>query len=413
MTSAPSRFDPKNSVLFLGSGFSAGARNVGKEELPAGNPLKALLGKLLEVNAADYDLMTLAQEFTGDDGDRLYNLLYETFTVAKPLADQIAILKHPWRRIYTTNYDDLIEWVDPGLACFNYDDIKPRSLPSRMTVHLHGIISRATPNNVLSQLILNETSYVDQISSPSTWLDEFARDLRFSDACYFVGYNLADHHITAMMRRSEEARSKTFFVTRGEPTRIFANRVAEYGSILPIGREGFEAFCRTTAPPDPIISLTDLKSVKLISPFSDRKAAEPTTPVEVRNLIVYGRFVLNRFIASFGHGGYVIPRKKAVGAGSNMLKTAKVLLINSRLGNGKTIFLYALAQAMSEQGFKSFQWLGQATGLERELELLAKSGRIFVFFDDYDAAIENLPRLAVALPEARFAVASRTSRTNR
>lgn len=30
--------DPKNSVLFLGSGFSAKATNIANEELPAGQP---------------------------------------------------------------------------------------------------------------------------------------------------------------------------------------------------------------------------------------------------------------------------------------------------------------------------------------------------------------------------------------
>ena len=101
--------DTAGSILFLGSGFSGGARNIRGRKLPTGSELKHEFATLLGVDPKDYDLKTLADEVSSRPDLNLYQTLYQLFTV-KTLQDcQSELLKLPWRRIYTTNYGDAIE----------------------------------------------------------------------------------------------------------------------------------------------------------------------------------------------------------------------------------------------------------------------------------------------------------------
>jgi len=96
-------------------------------------------------------------------------------------AGQTAILNEPWRRIYTTNYDDAVELnrLDNKLSpnTFDVSEPVPNKLPDGAIVHLHGSIRLITPENVKDNLVLGERSYVNQYVVRSPWYDQFQRDL--------------------------------------------------------------------------------------------------------------------------------------------------------------------------------------------------------------------------------------------
>ncbi|MBD8701625.1 hypothetical protein IFT54_17550 [Sphingomonas sp. CFBP 13714] len=106
--------DPKNSVLFLGSGFSADATNIAREKLPAGQPLLERLAEAIGQSPRDHDLKSAADAFSHRFDVSLYDILYNTFTVSSVLDYQKYILSLPWARIYTTNYDDMVSSVKGG-----------------------------------------------------------------------------------------------------------------------------------------------------------------------------------------------------------------------------------------------------------------------------------------------------------
>lgn len=404
--------DAANSILFVGSGFSAGAENIAKDTLPAGNPLKEKLAKILEINPNDYTLRTIVDEFRSRPDLDLYKILYETFTVTKPSEYQRQILNLPWSRIYTTNYDDLIDACKskPGhkYPTFGYDDPKPRSLPRSFGVHLHGTIRKATPDNVLEQLVLDETSYVRQIAQKPAWQDEFTRDLRAADACYFLGYSLRDDHITAILMQNESARQKTFFISKPEVDSVFKRRIEPYGKIVPIGFEKFADLCRTLPAPTPPADIRMLRAFKYLDPILDKKSLSNPTAIEIINLVTFGNFNQSRYFSSKPEAGYVASRIEDVSNALKKLKTCRTLIIHSRLGNGKTIFISILARSLGESGKRCFLWRKLSTGLEQEIDVLSKTGRIIIIFDDYDAAVEQIPRMADKLPEAQFVVSIRT-----
>lgn len=111
MTSSdfPRGFDPTRSVLFLGSGFSIEATNCINEHLPAGDDLRKKILKSLNDPDLDADLKDVAF-YAVQSGLNLSRLLADTFTVKSLSADQEEIAGKKWRRIYTTNYDDAIEF---------------------------------------------------------------------------------------------------------------------------------------------------------------------------------------------------------------------------------------------------------------------------------------------------------------
>jgi hypothetical protein len=102
--------DPESSILFLGSGFSLGATSIAQANPPNGKGLRRHFIEQLKLPAdTDYDLQVLSEEFAEDNSRKLRDELYRIFRLIKMTPGQTAILNEPWRRIYSTNYDDAVE----------------------------------------------------------------------------------------------------------------------------------------------------------------------------------------------------------------------------------------------------------------------------------------------------------------
>lgn len=102
LATLPTSMDVSGSVLFLGSGFSAEARNIYDDKLRTGDGLKVFFAELMKVDANAYDLSTLAEEVASKLEFNLYQILYKLFTIRQLTEHQKSILRLPWRRIYTT-----------------------------------------------------------------------------------------------------------------------------------------------------------------------------------------------------------------------------------------------------------------------------------------------------------------------
>ncbi len=404
-----SSLDPEGSILFLGAGFSVAAKNIRGDQLPSGDRLKTILAEIVGVDENAYNLQTLADEAASQTD--LYQLLYETFTVNSLSNAQLELLELPWLRIYTTNYDDAVErgylQLKRHLASFNYDESKPRKIAPGAVIHLHGSISKTTRENALNQLVLNEGSYIRQHFERSVWYDEFARDVRFATNCFFIGYSLSDYHISALLHPVPGIHDKTYFINRTVDT-IFERRVRDYGHILPIGLEGFSQRCKSLPRLNRLQDPYTLKSFRYFNPFKDKRTLSPPTPIEVLNLVTYGTFNEQRCIASLPSKTYVAPRNEHVTKASEALSSARTLLVHSRLGNGKSIFLNILAYRLSEQGYKCFWCSDISPTLSQDLVALQSIDKVILLFDSYDVALEVIRTVQWVLKSAKFIIAIRT-----
>ena len=409
----PAELDASGSVLFLGAGFSEGAKNIQGTNLPVGFALRNKFAKLLKVDPTNYTLNILAEEIKSREDLNLYQTLYGLYTVRTLSDEQLDILRMPWRRIYTTNFDDAVELSrlkeKKIPTSYTYLDNKPTKLLEGSIVHLHGSIRTTTEENVLEQLVLSEQSYVRQHFEQSVWYDEFIRDLRVCDACYFVGYGLNDYHISAILLRAPNLRDKTYFITSKHTDPILQKRISPYGNLLPIEVKGFAELCRSLPRPKPSNSLHRLKAFRYLDPIKDKRTLSPPTPVEIFNLVTYGKLNYQHCLSTLPKAEYVVPRQELIDESTVALATARCLLVHSHLGNGKSVFLHILSHRLSEDGYRCFWCRDNPIFLQRDFDALSSLGRVALFFDSYNSVVELLDRLHNALPNAKFIVSIRSS----
>lgn len=409
MVSELKALDPEGSIIFLGSGFSVASENICGQKLPSGSALKSLFAKIVGVDENAYNLQTLADEVASETD--LYQLLYKTFTVKNLSSAQLELLALPWLRVYTTNYDDTVErgylQIRRDAPSFSYDEKKPRKIPVGAVIHLHGAIRQITRENLSKQLVLNEGSYIRQHFEQSIWYDEFVRDVRFATNCFFIGYSLSDYHISALLHPVPSVQDKTFFINHSVDS-IFERKVKHFGRLLPIGLEGFVKSCKNLPRLNRLKDPYALKSFRFFDPFKDKKSLSPPTPIEVLNLVTYGTFNEQRCIASLPGRSYVVPRSEHVTTACDALRSASTLIVHSRLGNGKSIFLSILAHKLSELGHKCFWCSEVSPTLNNDLVALRSVDNVVLLFDSYDVALDVIRMAVEELESVKYVIAVRT-----
>ena len=140
----PEGFDPSSSILFLGSGFSAEAKNIAGDHPPVGDGLRKKFLGLLELDEAEGgDLKDLA-DYAFQNEKNVLQLLRDQYIISKISENQKDILRKQWRRIYTTNYDDVVECfhtnsrTTPRPASYSNEDPIPRQIRAGTIIHIHG-----------------------------------------------------------------------------------------------------------------------------------------------------------------------------------------------------------------------------------------------------------------------------------
>ncbi len=404
--------DPASAVLFLGSGFSLGSTNIDGKNPPNGTGLRQHFIKQLGLPTdTTYDLQVLSEEFAERSAQALRDELYKIFRVTKLDDAQTAVLGEPWRRIYTTNYDDAVEMHRLGTKskpnAFDVSAPVPNKLPHGAVIHLHGSIRLITPENVLNSLVLGESSYVNQYVVRSPWYDQFQRDIAFASALYIVGYSLADYHIAGLLLANPTLATRTVFIQGPKPDPIFIRRTAQYGRTLFIGTEGF-ATALAHAPRPTAARPVNLRSFRSLAPTRDRWSSARPTAAEVYDLLVYGDFDAGRLARSQPSEDYAIARADTVRAAADAIEHKHALVVDGRLGNGKTIFLHLLAFELSARNWTCLLFKPGNPEIAQEIAALANVERLVLFIEQYSAAQDELRGLREALPNARLVVEVRT-----
>lgn len=410
----PTGFDPSSSVLFLGSGFSVEATNIVGENPPVGDGLRKKFLKLLELDESEAsDLKDLA-EYAFQNGNDVLKLLREQFTIANVSDNQAAILSQPWRRIYTTNYDDVVECfhkkynTTPKPTVYSNEDPKARQVRTGSIIHIHGYIHRMKPENVMRQAILAHRSYAEQASTTSTWWQQFERDIRSAENIFFVGYSLADFETASYLTRSDDLTSKTHFILRANQSPIVRARIESYGNLHEIAVDGFAKECDKAVVGKRPEHANMLTSMRYFDVFPDDKTPSPPTPIEIENLFTYGNFNVRRLLATFPRAEYVLPRHSLVDAGIKYLSANKSLVIHSKIGNGKSVFRHCLCMKLSEAGHSCFECKDDVTIPARDIQFLKTQSKPVIVFSSFDTAYASM-HLFQDMPDAtRFVVEMNT-----
>jgi len=406
--------DPRSCVLFLGSGFSADATNARGESPPNGKDLR--LGVLRRLNLSTdpgYDLRVLADELIEQNATSFANWLNDIFRISSMPDSHRSILKRPWQRIYTTNYDDLVELerIERGQkpSSYDVDDSFPTKIGKGSVIHLHGSIRNATADQLKTSLVLGEHSYIWQHLKGSLWYAQFQRDIAFAEHVFFIGYSLSDYLISALLTQNPRVAERTTFIRRNAPDSIEANRLKPYGSIEAMSINAFATWLDECPKPAEQIDLSRLKAFRTLDPDKDGKSAKVATAPEIHDLLIYGTVNTNRIFSTLPSQNYVANRQTYIDEAISLLNDSRFLLVDSRIGNGKSVFLSILATSLRAAGKRCFLYKSGHPEVQREIDLLLSVDNVVIFFDNYNESIEIIKKLSQDLPSASFVIEIRSS----
>ena len=176
-----------NAILFIGSGFSVGAQNVLSLDFLSGTALSNNLCE--ELNIKEEMQLDIASDiYLEEKGEHnLITKLNNIYYAKKVTESQKTICSLPWKRIYTTNYDNVIE-LSSSLVSKRVSPVTINEDPSQhiglknICVHINGFIDQLTPSTLKNSFKLTTSSYMTDEFTNSKWGAVFRQDLNLAKA---------------------------------------------------------------------------------------------------------------------------------------------------------------------------------------------------------------------------------------
>ena len=210
-----------NAVLFLGSGFSIGATKEDGTEFKTAAPLAHKLLAECNLSKDEYvdDLGQASEVFVNMRSEHeLVDYMRKEYTAIDVSAAQEVIASIKWQRIYTTNYDNVIELatlknkrvLQPAILSNRLVDFKDKS---NVCVHLNGRVDRLSIDKLGAEFKLTGRSYMDNEFRNSEWLGLLKSDLLTARTIVYVGYSMQyDLDIRRLVFSLPEVVNKTILV---------------------------------------------------------------------------------------------------------------------------------------------------------------------------------------------------------
>jgi tetratricopeptide (TPR) repeat protein len=376
-----------DGILFTGAGFSFGAQN-GNPQLgntvPDARAFSAHLSKVLNVDQV-YDLPIITQHFISKRAEyALLNEITSAFTTTEVQQYHIDIAKIPWRRVYTTNYDNVFE-LAALQSDLKYSSVTLNTKPSAaksLCVHINGHINNLSLENLSSQIKLTHSSYSSEDFAKSFWAQQLRQDMANAKSIVFIGYSMADMDIARILFTSPELKQRTFFIVAPNADEITTSLLHEYGTVEPIGVEQFSRIAAEIEVPKKI----DIDyNYSWLNEYKDVEQPEKPSIEECIDLLMLGVIEQRNVVWSLGESdtnGYI--RREEISDIMRELKNGRSwFLLHSHLGNGKTVLKHQLSHILSKDGYTVY-WdsdfeLNRTSDL---FELSKTKNKVALFIDE-------------------------------
>lgn len=376
-----------NAILFLGAGFSCDGKNADGESMPSASELAKRICK--EMGAAEMtDLAIVSEMFIdhpkyGKGVNELISFLKRQCFCCKTSDAHNIIINLPWKRIYTTNYDNIPE------ICSRNGTIERETITATLPrknvssskgaiVHLNGYICGVTEKKFYEEFKITNSNYLKSGFLDSEWGGQFIRDINTCKAIIFVGYSMKyDLELQKIMNGTVQ--EKAIFIDRHDISEEQRYIFEKWGSFYPIELKGLakeiNCACKAYSAPESIIKLESMEELQI-----DKYEIGNVSPNDVINLLVYGK--CNKY--DFRKKDYYLERNEILENVKKMLQNNEVCLLHSNLGNGKSIALFYLASRLIED-YRVYV-INDLENIQEDLEILKqrKSHRHLIIVDDYD-----------------------------
>ena len=332
------------AVFLIGSGFSIGAENAIKEQgdrhLLVGSELAKELAKLTGMDQ-DVQLDIVSQEYIDMYGEKqLIDYLKAHYTVEKYANYYNALANIKNLKVYSTNYDNLIEKVcnDCGNKIKGYSigaDIRKVN-KTKMVMHLNGYIKELDNNILPDSFKLSHLSYNNNKFFDTPWYSYLIDELYNTKVIFIIGLSFSSDLDIRRIVANQEFKDKIFFIERGDLSEGSRKFLQKYGRVILCGVQEF---------------LEDLSKIKINSENKKeiyyktfRKANRYDNSIKPEDRDVYALL----FNGIERDGIYkknsdrcyeALVNRDRVTEVIKEIKEGKSVIIHSDLGNGKSLFV--------------------------------------------------------------------------
>ncbi len=406
------------AVLFLGAGFSKGAVNLRSQMFKTGPELARHFSTLAGLHE-DLSLPLAAEEFLECGGvDQFIDQLKHEFTVGTVSNSQMSIASIPWKRVYTTNYDDVFENASSrgSKACISVttsDDIRKLPKTQLLCVHLCGYVHRLDRDNVRSECLLSESAFLSHSLSDSGWAAFFRNDLKNARSVFFVGYSVGDLDISRLLAETLDLKEKTFFIVGADVDRATQRRATRFGQLTGLDNAGFAQLldCKkaTYVPAEDCGYIgTCFEKFSLpdsTSPFSDKL---------VFDLLFQGSVQQAAVVDSMSGGPEYFLERSMAEEVLRSIEHDRIAVVTSEIANGKTLLIEGIKCRAADAGYEVYVARQKSEHVRRELEQIFRSQkRILLVVEDYPAWWDLIRDYWELRPEtAALLLSARSSRND-
>lgn len=363
-----------NPILFTGSGYSKGAQNGNGKEIPSGEGLKLLIiESLLGFTKESEEYQQLKEASLSDictfaaneiSSQRLKDYMISVFRDCAPQEYHKVIAQFPWKKIYTTNIDDLMEnAVERGKLTvqntsrqFSFTQAK-----SKEYLKLHGCV-----RNPDGEIVFSRRDYIDSMMKSTDYrFSSFASDMQ-TENFIFIGTSYDEIDLDYYLKLYEHngnrsVQGKAFFINPS-PTIIFASKVRKAGGeIIEWTTEEFA---------------THLKSLQSSKQFGDsRTTSEIPSYINVNKLYDRCKTIVNyrsnlylgeypEWRDVFYDWDFINPQIQSVF--NQILQSVEskaphiaVASLHGRSLSGKSTYLKRLGYMFMSEGYQVYEFVGR------------------------------------------------------
>jgi oligoribonuclease (3'-5' exoribonuclease) len=393
------------AVLFAGAGFSRNATNLENEQMKDATKLSEELCLEMGIDKNN-DLGIVSDYYLGDKKDphyimRAQNLitkLQNKFTCNEVKEEQKIITLNDWIRIYTTNYDNVIEFAGKDIDKYNRTPVTLHDSTEHIrnlnsVVHLNGYIRNLDVNKLDKEFKLITRSYLVEDFTKSDICGLFNRDLKEARVIIFIGTSLKyDLDIQRIIYSIDENNDKIIFIdkidTDGKIDVLEDRRKNILGKVFYIGVEGLaneieKAKITHVHKEDSFIFRSFQKIEQNMYAYNSGNRSD------IWNLFSNGKIEREMVYAHTNDDEYIVRRSIIRDIEYNIKSdNMTVNIIHSNLGNGKTCLLEFLMCYLSETNYV-YKFNECYSDIEKELKAISKiDGRKVIFIENYNLYID-------------------------
>lgn len=232
-----------NPILFTGAGFNFGSFKGGNKQILMGKELKeTILTQILGydktseeyVELSSSNLMEICELCEDGYSKKLKDFLTDTFSDYHPLDYHKTIASFRWKKIYTTNIDDLLENTIPSgnLLVQNQERSNTLDMTNRIEyIKLHGCV-----RNPSLPYVFSRGAYIDSmLQSRDYRFSQFGQDIQCNHFI-FIGTNYDEVNLDFYLKMYE---SSAFGSSKGvlifinpNPSILLKNKIKKYKANL-------------------------------------------------------------------------------------------------------------------------------------------------------------------------------------